>query len=155
MPSFVLAERTQYGSPVLYLGPRDLIRQLGGGGPRPHGVRKDVKVGKGQLFNKLKVIVEVLRGLARKPGDKVGADSRRGHRLKNTLNPVSEMGHVVAPAHTHQRRVSAGLKRQMKMRAELVTRSHDFQNSVTQFFGVERAYPDPIDRRALGDHLEQ
>src|ERR1700688_4553955 len=43
----------------------------------------------------------------------------------------------------------------MKMRAELFARGHDFDNPVAQLFGVERTYPDPIDRRALGDHLEQ
>ena len=43
----------------------------------------------------------------------------------------------------------------MEMRAELVARGHDFQDSVAQLLGIERAYPDPVDRRALGDHLEQ
>src|ERR1700720_1500055 len=43
----------------------------------------------------------------------------------------------------------------MQMRAEFFAARYYLDDPVAQFFGIERAYPYPLERASLGDHLEQ
>src|SRR5262249_38212137 len=119
------------------------------------GVREDMKVGKRKRFDKPKVVVKVAGGLARETRDQVGTDRRRRHRRHNSFDSISEVRDIIAPPHTLQGGVIAGLQRQMQVRTKLIARAYDPQNFIAQLFRVERTQADTADRRSLGDHLEQ
>src|SRR5882757_9450534 len=153
--AFQIAEIAHERGATLDVGRIHSTRQLGGGGPGTHRVRKYVEVAERQRFDKVKVRLEVTRGLTGKADDKISADCGVRPDAQHLVDSFAKMITLVAPAHLREQFIFAGLQRQMKMRTKLFTARQDPQNVVAQLFRIERADSNAFERASLGDHLEQ
>src|ERR1700730_12869151 len=151
----MLPEFPHLRTAALDLARSDLARQFRSRGSGAHRVRKDVEIRKRQVFDEPERPFKLLWRIARETHKEVGADTRLGHCLDHPLHAIAEIGSIVAAPHPREGAILAGLKRQMKMRTELLALRNYFNNLIAQLFGIQRADADAIDRRPLGQHFEQ
>ena len=101
----LLPQAPHQRGPPLYLLRLHPSRELRGGRSIPHRIGKHMEIRERQALYKIKVILEVTRRLARKPGDQVRPDRRVGHRLENSLDAIAIIGRRITPPHPLQDRV--------------------------------------------------
>ena len=83
------------------------------------GVRKDVHGRKGTGFEKIHRLCKFLLGLTGEAGNHIRRDGTSGKCRTQPLDNGEKLRGRIAAVHTAQRRITAGLQRQMKMPREI------------------------------------
>ena len=117
------------------------------------GIGEDVHGGEAALFNEGERLAELLLRLLRKAGDEVGGDGGVVKIFAQQLHRLIIPRGIVPPIHSLERRVAAGLHREMEVRAE----GRELFRPLAEFprhgARLERAEPDAHLPALAGDKL--
>ena len=112
---FVVCQRAEFTGAALNDISRDVICKAGSFGAGTRGVRKDVEVGKGAIFDEAQRGGVVFFGFTWEPGEDIGANGGVGQALANQFDAASVMLGAIPAMHGGEDAIGGGLQRHMEV----------------------------------------
>src|SRR5208337_2116436 len=109
------------------------------------GIREDMQVGEGPLFDEAQCGGVVGFGLAWEPGDDVGADSGIGKALVNELDAAGVMFGAIPAMHGREDAVRSGLQRHVEMRRKALAGGDEIDESEGNIERLDGADAEALD----------
>ena len=115
---FPAGEGAEFARAALDDAPRKVICEIGSFGAGTRGIRKDVQIREGALFDKAERGGVVVLGFAGKTGEDIGANRGMRENLADEFDAARVMFGAIPAVHGGKNAIGGGLQRHMEVRGQ-------------------------------------
>jgi len=152
---FAFAERTELAGAALDGGAGNLVRESRGSGAGTLGVRENVEIGEGQLFDEGERGGVVCLGFAGESGDDVGTDGGVREAFVDERDAAGVVFGAIPAVHGGEDAVGARLQRHVEVLGDAIVGDEKFDEVLGDVLRLDGADAEAFDRGFIEDAEEE